>query len=124
VEENEQEVAPGHLRQERDEVYQYRSEYCISLMCEKATAADVDEHTIYNMASEMALLRKRDPSGAKEVVADMQIEKNAFGSGTPTPKKKTTAVVQHMQFGAAPGQVATQVEAFQACCRMMALVKR
>jgi hypothetical protein len=34
------------------------SEYCNSLMCEKATAAEVDEHTIYNTASEMAKLRK------------------------------------------------------------------
>jgi hypothetical protein len=66
VEENEQEVAPGHLRQEHDEVYQYHSEYCNSLMCEKSTAAEVDEHTIYNIASEMAKLRKRDSSAAKQ----------------------------------------------------------
>jgi hypothetical protein len=70
-------------------------------MSEKATAADVGEHTIYNTASEMAKLRKRDSSAAKEVVTDMQIAKNAFESSTPNPKKRPTAVVQNMQFGAA-----------------------
>jgi hypothetical protein len=68
VEENEQEFAPGHLHQEQDEVYQYHSIYCNSLMSEKADAADVDEQTIYNIASEMAKLRQRDSSAAKEVV--------------------------------------------------------
>jgi len=56
VEENEQEFAPGHLHQEQDEVYQYHNIYCNSLMSERASAADVDEHTIYNIASEMAKL--------------------------------------------------------------------
>ena len=68
VEENEQEYAPGHLHQEQDEVYQYHNIYCNSLMSERASAADVDEHTIYNIASEMAKLRQRDSSAAKEVV--------------------------------------------------------
>jgi len=101
VEENEQEYAPGHLHQEQDEVYQYHNIYCNSLMSERASAADVDEHTIYNIASEMAKLRQRDSSAAKEVVTDMQIAKDAFESGTPTPKKRPTAVVQNIQFGAA-----------------------
>ena len=101
VEENEQEYAPGHLHQEQDEVYQYHNIYCNSLMSERASAADVDEHTIYNIASEMAKLRQRDSSAAKEVVTDMRIAKDAFESGTPTPKKRPTAVVQNIQFGAA-----------------------
>jgi hypothetical protein len=65
VEANEQEIAPVHLRQEEhDEVYQYHSEHCNSLMCERAAAADVDEHTIYKQhtAPEVWLikLRKRE----------------------------------------------------------------
>jgi hypothetical protein len=50
----------------------------------------MSEHTIYNTALEMAKLRKRDPSAAKEVVADMQIAKNAFGWVWSTyPEEKT-----------------------------------